>query len=137
METLLTSGCISNFHYLFLKTWYPTQGPRLYLDRFVYTASILSKRSTLPVLGYLTSQHKTIEAISAIKLNINLHLPKLVSTKLCTCNQEQDMYKLIASPFLILSALVCSYVHREPHAEILTSLCSYSEIAGPKVPCLV
>lgn len=120
MTILLTSGCISNFHYLFLKTRYPDQGPRLYLE-----------------LDLFISRHETIEATSAIKLTINLHLPKLVSTKLYTCNQEQGMCKLIASPFLILSAPVCSYVHQEPRAEILTSLCSYSEIAGPKVPCLV
>jgi hypothetical protein len=72
-----------------------------------------------------------------VKLKINLHLPKLVSIKLYTCNQGQDKYILIASPFLTLSALVGSYAHQELHAEILTTLCSYSEIAGPKVPCLV
>jgi len=64
-------------------------------------------------------------------------MPKLVYIKLYTCNQEQDTYKSIVSPSLILFALVCSCVHQEPHVEILTSLRSYSEIDAPMIPCLV
>lgn len=90
-----------------------------------------------PLVGYLSSRDETIEAISVILSIRSIYICQSCFNQLYTCNQELDRCILIASPFLILSALVCSYAHQELHDEILASSCSCFEIAGPKVPCLV
>lgn len=47
MTILLTSGCISNFHYLILKTRYPAQGPRLYLELDLFIRRAFCQRGAL------------------------------------------------------------------------------------------
>jgi len=47
MTILVTSGCIWNFRYLFLKTWYPAQGPRMYLELDLFIRRAFCQREAL------------------------------------------------------------------------------------------
>ena len=98
-------------------------------DAFYYE---VKKRSQ--IIGYSTIK---IEATSSLDNLLSILLLIIITIKLGTCNQEQDMCIWTSLAFSTSVALVYYGVLQPLLPGTLTNSCFYSETVGPLMPCLV